>query len=342
MADLSRYINLNWQDRFVNEDLLRSSYLRYEESRNPQAKPYISFDWQDLELGIVTSQEPEIAKAVSSILTRSLEDAKNSKGGYLPSDVVENVQYNIISPYGIANLWGTTGHRFVLSTSAGPGMREIIASILVGRSKDTIFFLTGMYNNLRHSEVATTVDLNLPDKNHPDKKWFDRFAFPQLDKFKPSMYHHIANFVVTQRYRRQGVARFMLDAIVKNYSRDYIDKHNRQVNHSQHLLCGRGFWQIGDPPWFARMKALGFYLRGGAESFFIEHEWAPLPTIAQDGKTISNIEYNQSFDLPRLYQEFEADPRTDQHLLGRIPEVMRLSQNPKAKLQYFQVMYNFL
>ena len=31
----------------------------------------------------------------------------------------------------------------------------ILATILVGRSKDTVFFFTGRYNNLRHSTIQT-------------------------------------------------------------------------------------------------------------------------------------------------------------------------------------------
>jgi len=338
----TKYINLNSENRFIKADVLRDSYLHYPESLNPTAKRFVSFEEEDLELGIVSSQVPEIARAVSSILSCSLEEAKNSKGGYLPSQAVERVQLEVISPYGVANLWGTTGHRFVLSRPVDSKMREIIASALVGRSKDTIFFLTGRYNNLRHSTIKEEVNLDQPADSNPDQKWFDKFAFPELDQFKPRAYHQIANFVVTKEHRSQGLARFFLDNIVQKYSRDYILANHGSIDHSQYLLCGRGFWQIGDPPWLPKMQKLGFYLRGGAESFFIEHDWAPLPPIFDKGRKISNVEYNSSFGLPQMYEHFQPSNKSEEHLLERIPEVIRLSQDSKAKLQYFQMMYNFL
>lgn len=338
---LSKYINLNSEDRFVKEDIIRDAYLWYNESLNPKAPTFISFPDKDLELGIVQSQIPEIAKAISSVLTCSLEDAKVANGGYLPPGVAERVQHDIISPFGIASLWGITGHRFILSRPAPSKMREIVASILVGRSKDTIFFFTGRYNNIKHSEINQVVDLNQPDDSNPNQRWFDRFNFPQLEKFKPRFYHQIANFVVQRDTRGKGLARFFLENIVKYYSKDHIYAHNNKIEHSQHLLCGKGFWQIGDPPWLPKMQSLGFYLRGGAESFFVEQDWAPLAPLVVDGKTISNIEYNKSFGLPDKYLDFKPGP-TDEHMMERIPEVIRLSQNSKAKLQYFQAMYNFL
>lgn len=337
----SKYINLNSEDRFVNEDLLRDAYLHYPQSLNPKAKTFVSFEDKNLELGIVSGQIPEIAKAVSSVLTCSLEDAKYTNGGYLPPEVAERVQHDIISPFGISSLWGITGHRFVLSRPATKGMREIVASILVARSKDTIFFFTGRYNNIQHSTITETVDLNQLDEHSPSHKWFDRFAFPDLEKFKPQYYHQVANFVVQRDCRGKGLARFFLENIVKYYSRDHILVHNNKVEHSQYLLCGRGFWQIGDPPWLPKMQALGFYLRGGAESFFLEHDWAPLAPIYSDGKIISNVEYNKSFGMPDKYDNWSL-ALSSEHLTKRIPEVMALSQNPKAKLQYFQAMYNFL
>ena len=43
-----------------------------------------------------------------------------------------------------------------------------------------------------------------------------------------------------------------------------------------------------------------------------------------------------------MYEGFQPSTKSDEHLLERIPEVIRLSKNPQAKLQYFQAMYNFL
>lgn len=327
-------------DRFVPTGVLRGAYLHYDESRNPTAPPFVRFEERDLELGIVSSAVPEVARAVSSLLTRSLEDARNDRGGHLPVAVVERVQREIISPWGVANLWGTHGHRFVLSRGADAHTREVLATILVGSRRQTIFFLTGRYNNLRHSLIEQQIDFEQPDGADPAQKWFDRFAFPPVADFKPRSYHHIANFVVAKEARGLGLSRFLLDAIRETYARDLLEARGAPIVHSQRLLCGRGFWQIGDPPWLVRMERLGFRLRWGAESFFIEREWAPLPPIFDEGGPISNVAYNRSFGLPEHYERAER-PDTTGHLLDRLPEVVRLSRDPTAKLQYFQTMYDF-
>lgn len=333
-------IDLTSRARIVPTELLRRAYVRYEASLNPSAIPYVPLGG-GLELGIVSSAVPEIARAISSMLSRSLDDARNDRGGHLPSAVVERVQRDIISPRGVADLWGTTGHRFVLSRPAGGRRSELLATILVGQSKDTLFFFTGRYNNLRHSTIAGDVDFAQPDGGEPGQRWFDRFAFPDLVRFKPRAYHQIANFVVARECRGQGLAKLLLDAIVANYARDHIQSRGASIEHSQHLLCGRGLWQIGDPPWLARMLRLGFYLRWGAESFFIEHDWAPLPSVFEGGRRISNVEYNASFGLPRRYLEEPSPSQSAEHLLDRVPEVVRLSSDPRAKLQYFQTMFDF-
>lgn len=342
-----KYINLNAQDRFVPTKVLRDAYLRYEKSRAPSANNFVRFEEPGLELGIVASQVPTIARAVSSLLCCSLEDAKDENGGHLPRAVVERVQLEIISPYGVANLWGSFGHRFVLSRTVDRDTSEIVATILVARRKGTVFFFTGRYNNVRHSTMGSEIDFDQSAGEDPRCKWFDRFAFPPVAVFKPPAYHHIANFVVAKDHRSQALSRFLLDAILTKYAKDHIEARGAAIEHSQYLLCGRGFWQIGDPPWLSRMEKLGFYLRQGAESFFIEHDWAPLPPIFVGGPTerrqVSNLEYNQSFGLPARYQN-AAPPSGSgtHHLLQRVPEVVRLSQDPRAKLQYFQTMFDFV
>lgn len=338
----ARSINLDAEDRFVPTEVLREAYVHYDASKNPMAPNYVTLD-DDLELGIVSSAVPEISRAISSLLCRSLEDARNDKGGYLPTDVVRRVQREIISPWGVAYLWGITGHRFVLSRPAPANRREIIATILVGRSRDTVFFFTGRYNNLRHSTMHEVVDLEQPNAEDAEQKWFDRFSFPAIERFKPPGYHHIANFVVAKEHRREGLSRLMLDKIVEKYSLDHITLHDGGIEHSQHLLCGRGFWQIGDPPWLVRMERLGFYLRWGAESFFIEHEWARLPTIVDrdTGASISNVDYNASYRLPDRYVGKTPATPSAHHLTERVPDVIRLSRDPRAKLQYFQMMFDF-
>jgi hypothetical protein len=344
-ALLEKRINLNADDRFVVTSTLRDAYVRYEASLNPNGPAFVTLD-DGLELGIVSSAVPAIANAVSSLLCRSLEDARNDLGGYIPPDVVRRVQREIISPFGVACIWGVTGHRFVLAKRASSDTHEILATILVARSKDTIFFFTGRYNNLRYSTLAETVDFDQPDGEDRDRKWFARFAFPDIRRFKPKGYHHIANFVVAKEHRKAHLSSLMLEAMCTHYSRDHLRAHGRSVGHAQHLLCGRGFWQIGDPPWLARMEHLNFFLRRGAESFFIEHEWAPLPTIfdAKLGAKVTNIAFNASYGLPERYLEQDIPNLVTEHehLLERVPEVIRLSRDPRAKLQYFQAMFDFL
>ena len=321
---------------------MRAAYVRYENSRAPSTIPYVRFEDEGLELGIVASEVPEIARAVSSLLSCSLEQAKNSLGGHLPDAVVERVQREIISPYGVARLWGSFGHRFVLSRPVDRETHELVATILVARRKGTVFFFTGRYNNLRHSTMDEVVDFAQPAGTDAGQRWFDQFAFPPVAAFKPRAYHHIANFVVARDHRGQGLSRFLLDAILTKYARDYIEAEGLAIEHSQFLLCGRGFWQIGDPPWLARMEKLGFRLRWGAESFFIEHDWAPLPPVlADNGEVISNLDYNRSFELPARYEKVEI-PEGEHHLRERIPEVIRLARDPRAKLQYFQTMFDFV
>ena len=329
--------------RFVPTDLLHEAYLTYEETRSPGAPNHVELGHDELELGIVSSSVPEVAQAVSSLLTRALEDARCDNGGHLPTEVVRRVQRDIISPAGVAGVWGVTGHRFLLSRRCDDGTSEILATILVGRSKDTVFFFTGRYNNLRHSTISDDVDFGQPDdpSGDPSHRWFDRFAFPDVVRFKPRAYHHIANFVVGKEQRLKGVSRLLLDVIRRYYSRDYLDGGGHPIVHSQHLLCGRGFWQIGDPPWLVKMRHLGFYLRWGAESFFIEHDWAPLPAVVVDGRVIDNLTHNRMYGLPDCYAEGQVPHPSDEHLLDRIPEVLRLASDPRAKLQYFQAMLDF-
>ena len=336
-----RAIFLDPDARFVASGALREAYLGYAGTRAPGAPRFVILPEHGLELGIVASEAPVIARAVSSLLSRSLEDAKVERGGHLPAAVVERVQTEIISPWGVGQLWGGFGHRFVLARPLAGERHEIVATILVARRKGTVFFFTGRYNNLRHSTMAEVVDFDQPDADDPSQRWFDRFAFPPVAEFKPRAYHHIANFVVSQAHRGEGLARVLLDAIVDHYARDTLERRGRPILHSQFLLCGRGLWQIGDPPWLARMQRLGFSLRWGAESFFLDHDWAPLPPIHRaDGRAIGNLEYNRQFGLPNRYLGV-TPPAGGEHLRERIAEVVRLADDPRVKLQYFQTLFDF-
>jgi len=337
----AKYINLTAEDRFVSTAALRAAYICYDGSRAPDKPAFVSLA-DGYELGIVSSEPPDIARAVSSLLSRSLEDAKDENGGHLPRAVVERVQLEIISPFGVAKLWGTNGHRFVLSQPIDDARSELVATILVARRKGTVFFFTGRYNNVRHSTMDREVDFDQPADGDPQHKWFSQFAFPEVRAFKPVAYHQIANFVVAKEHRGKRLSRFLLDAIQNKYANDTMEARGLAIEHCQHLLCGRGFWQVGDPPWLPRMEKLGFYLRWGAESFFIEQDWAPLPPVFAHGEPISNLEYNRSFGLPQRYRNAEPPNDSTVHLPQRIAEVTRLSQDPRAKLQYFQTLFDFV
>lgn len=352
----AKYINLNPDDRFVDANVLRKSYIHYEQSMNVSAPPFVNID-NHYELAIVDTHDPRIARAVSSILTRSLNDAKYTHGGYLPPAIVERVQLELISPYGITHVWGATGHRFVLSREATGGKREMISTALVHRSRDGIFFFTSKFNNLRHSTLRYDLDFDYSADGNPEHKWFNKFCYPEISIYKPKGFHHFANFVVEREgVRRQGIAHMMIQQIIKNYSLEYICSTGSKVQHSQRLICGSGLWQIGDPPWLARMTKLGFYQRLGSETFHIDTEWDPLvPTLDKEGKKIDHVAYNQSFGLPEIYHKMleKRDPESQKiyqkalkdpkghHLFFRIPEVIEKAQSGRAKLQYFQLILPF-
>lgn len=330
--------------RFVETAVLRAAYVTYEKSRSPGAPNFVALP-DDLELGIVSTDDPAIARAVSSLLTRSLEQARCELGGHLPTEVVRRVQRDIIAPEKVGTLWGSAGHRFVLARRNDARTHEILATILVAASKDTVFFFTGRYDNQTYSKMKHTVDWGQADTDDPAHKWLDRFAFPPLARFKPNWYHHFANFVVSPDHRGARIAGLFLESIRRYYANDILAASDRpDPVHAQSLLCGIGFWQIGDPPWMERMKKLGFWRRWGAESFFIEHDWAPLPPTIMGGRRIGNVEYNRMFGMPDCYapdQERFRHP-SDEHLYERIAEVMRLAQDPRAKLQYYQAMFDFV
>ena len=113
-----RSIHLNERDRFVATPTLRGAYLRYEESRNPSALNYVSLE-DGLELGIVASAVPELARGISSLLCRSLEDARDDRGGHLPVAVGQAVQA-LTQPLAVAPESARALVRFVREALAGP------------------------------------------------------------------------------------------------------------------------------------------------------------------------------------------------------------------------------
>lgn len=372
----NKYINLNEEDRFLSEETLRASYERYGESLNPTAPPYVTINRKvrdrktgemvdlELELAIADTAVPEIARAVSSLLARSLEDAKYTNGGYLPPDIVKRVQTELISPYAVHQRWGKVGRRFVLSRRVAPGVREVIGSALLGESRDDIFFFTSRFNNLKHSLLRVSLDFALSIDGHPDHRWFDKFWFPDLERYKPKDYHHLANFVIEREgVRGLGLSRLFIESVIEHYSRSVLKTRGNLPEHSQRLLCGSGLWQIGDPPWLARMGRLGFTPRFGAESFHIDQPWDPLiPTLDANGNAIDHVTYNRQFGLPQFYQELveghegpflslyqsallassgEGLAVPGDHLVERVPDVLAMATSGRAKIQYFQLIFPF-
>jgi hypothetical protein len=239
-----------------------------------------------------------------------------------------------VSPLAISNLWGKSGYRFVLSRSVGHNKREIIGTALISNSKDTLFFFTSRYHNLRHSMMETDLDLN--------NKWFKKFDFPDIKLYKPPMCNQLANFTVEKiDCRGLGLGKLLINSIIKNYSIDYITKNSVEICHSQPFICGKGIFQIADPSWLPVMEKIGFNRRLGAESFYIETDFDPLPKVKMCGKYVDNITYNNMFGMPDLYSNYVVSQHNNIHLLDRIPKVVELSTCGYAKLQYFQLFHMF-
>ena len=183
-----------------------------------------------------------------------------------------------------------------------------------------------------------------PTINH---KWFDKFDFPSCDDYKPPLYNQIANFSVDKTERSTGIAKRLISLIVKYYSYINIMNTSASIVHSQHLICGNGLFQIADPTWYKPMTKIGFKLRRGCESFYIDQDYDPLPPVAIYEKNhlmkyITNTSYNRQYGLDDIYNNISCDNNTTIHLPERIQHVLHLSKNPRAKLQYFQLYYDFI
>ncbi len=363
-------VNLDPNARFVDAEVLRAAYLRREGAPD-NASPFVVIKKAvldkitggtvelDLELGIVDVGCDAMANAVSSLLSRSLEDAKYGNGGYLPPTIVGRVQRELISPFGVRHRWGEKGYRFVLSRDIGHGCREIVGTVLVSKDDDTIFFFTSKFNNVTASNLRETVDFDYAPDGTPEHKWFDKFDLPPIDRYKPKGFHHLANFVIEKEgVRRLGLSRTMIETIVENYT----DFGKAPPTHAQPMLPGIGFWQIGDPPWLERMGRLGFFPRLGAESFHMDCDWDPLiPTLDAQGEARDHVSYNRDFGIQDIYSrllEGQESAYSTQYnnsvaasalgavatgdpLLDRIPHVLHMANSGKAKIQYFQLLFPF-
>jgi hypothetical protein len=404
-----KYINKDEHARFISEKELRSAYVIYGNTKNPHANPFVEIKHKGniYELGIVdTTEHPTIAKAVSSLLTRSVDDAKDESAnnnnnhhhhnnsssslvvtrgkykyhGYAPASYISRAQLEYVSPSAISNLWGKFGYRFVLTRKINENIRELIGTALIGSSKDNLFFFTHKYNNIKikkqhqqedHEELRkidekiryspdsyefTGVDWNImiPSSINKDLqlRWFDKFDLPDPFLYKIDGFNQLGNFAIEKiNCRGLGLGKLLIDSIQKYYA---IQNPNHQITHSQPLVCGKGLFQLADPSWKRFMKDIGFQVRLGAESFFIDHPLDPLiPTII-NGQAISNIHYNEMFGLFEEYEVKEdierrlsssasegGDSSASVHLKNRIPHVLELGRSGRAKLQYYQLFYPF-
>lgn len=356
-----KYINKNPHDRFVKTIDLCNSYVKYDKSILPNKDPFVRLVHlgEEYTLGIVnTDNNINIAKAISSILTRSVDEAKNvvKRGkykyeGYVPKQYIECAQLEYVSPHAISNLWGKFGYRFVLSKIINYEMSEIVATALIASSKSNLFFFTHKYNNIKvldveqntgyhkyspNSKVFTNVDWNIKDDDNINK-WFDRFDMPIYNVYKPDNYNQLANFCVEKEGNRGlGLGKFLIESIVKHYA---IRNKGSIINHSQPLICGNGLFQLADPSWKKFMMDIGFKIRIGAESFYIERDWAKLTPITFGTELVSNIKFNEMFGL---IDQYNVDKDLEKYyLLDRVEHIKKLHESNKAKLQYYQLMYPF-
>jgi len=88
------------------------------------------------------------------------------------------------------------------------------------------------------------------------------------------------------------------------------------------------------------MQKIGFKLRYGAESFYVDRYWDPLPPVYINGKQIDNVSYNKMFGLPQIYENI-PNLNKEIHLMDRVPEVIELAKSGTAKLQYYQLLRSF-
>jgi hypothetical protein len=87
------------------------------------------------------------------------------------------------------------------------------------------------------------------------------------------------------------------------------------------------------------MLDIGFKVRHGAESFYVERDWAPLIPIKINNRILPNIEFNSMFGI---HDNQTLDKRLEKYyLLDRVDHIKKLNKSNKAKLQYYQLMYPF-
>lgn len=138
-----------------------------------------------LALGIVDPFAVGVAEGISTLLMRSIQDARAENGGHLPGWLVDDIERNYISPAKIRSLWAETGHRFVVTLAD-----EIVGTIHVAKRHDIIL-------------TIDRVRVNVPAADFPH--------------FKPEGFHHVVNISVRHELRRAKVATAMVDGIVTSF-----------------------------------------------------------------------------------------------------------------------------
>ena len=141
-----------------------------------------------LELGVVDVEVSGVSEAISTLLVRSISDAResNQPPGHLPDHLVDDVIRQYVSPEKVRTLWSAHGFRFALMNELG----EIIGSVLLGSDHRVILYVSRWANNV-------------PTEEYPG--------------LKPEGYHHMMNLSVKHELRRARIGTLMMDAIMQNY-----------------------------------------------------------------------------------------------------------------------------
>lgn len=317
-------INTDPHYRYIATNILDKAYLK-QEIYSP-FKPYVELD-NGMRLGMVNTIDfPAVGNAVSSLLSRSIDWARESRGGYLPDWIVSRAQREYVSPYALSHLWGSRGRRFVLTMPIDSRTSELIGTVLVSSGKNNLFFYTNKYNNIYWPDCHKLIDTELVVNG---EKWFDRFDMPEMSEYKITDYNQIANFSIDENHRGHSLGKLLIDSVIKYYA---INSPDFCRNHSQYLICGSGLFQIADPSWLPFMLNCGFKHRAGAETFYVETVMSSLINMP---KYSSHVEYNR---IHRLFDLYAGETNKEFALNHRIPHVLKLANSNKAKLQYYQLI----
>ena len=168
-----------------------------------------------LALGIVDPMAPGVAEGISTLLVRSIQDAREANDGHLPGWLVDDIERNYISPAKIRSLWAETGHRFVVALGD-----EIVGTIHVAKQHDLILPIDRMR-------------VNVPAADFPN--------------VQPADFHHVVNISVRHELRRAKIGTAMVDGIVTSF-RDTFEGEGLWVRADppwHPSLAGLGF--VHDP-----------------------------------------------------------------------------------------------